>query len=260
MQPTVSAQSFGVLQKFQDFYVQIIELKRVARAQPMLAGPPDAIEVLPEGGFTEEIWRKAATILDRQSLDALHLGAIAASLNREARFVMAALADEVFVHPRWAGTDYWLSHLLETRFFHTHSAGDVFFTKATSLLQDNDPAADELAVVYLTALALGFRGKYFGDPEGDAVIQELRVRLYELIKFRNPRLLNDTGHLFPEACLSTIDQGIARRLPDPIRWVLIALGVVVAFYLISYIVWQNVSSDVRKELPPAKTEAPAGKQ
>lgn len=250
MRTIAQTPSFGVLQKFQDFYIEIIELKRLAHAPAMLpAQQPGTIEAFTEGGVAAEIWRKASANLDRQSLDALHLGPVGAAVHREARFVMAALADEVFVHPRWEGTDYWLSHLLETRFFHTHSAGDTFFSKLSALLASNDPTTDELAVIYLTALALGFRGKYFGDPDGDAVLNGFRARLYELIQFRNPRLLEENAHLFPDAYLSTIEDGVARRLPDPGRWVMIAVAVVAVWLGVSYMVWQAVSRPVREAIP-----------
>lgn len=255
MRPAGSSPSYGVLQKFQEFYLEIVELKRAARARVMLPAHSGTIEAEPEGGFPAEIWRKAAATLDRQSLDSLHLGPVAENLHREARFVMAALADEVFVHPRWEGTDYWLSHLLEARYFHTHDAGDIFFSRLTALLAANDPVTDELAVIYLTALALGFRGKYTGDTNGDAVIYGLRVRLYESIKLRNPHLLDETGRLFPEAYLSTIEEGVARRLPAPRRWLLISGAVVAGWFVVSCILWQIVSADVRSALREHRTDS-----
>jgi hypothetical protein len=41
MTPTANTPSFGVLRSFQDFYVEIIELKRQAHAPPMLPGQAD---------------------------------------------------------------------------------------------------------------------------------------------------------------------------------------------------------------------------
>jgi type VI secretion system protein ImpK len=215
----------------------------------MLPAKSGTIEALPEGGIPAEIWRKAAAILDRQSLDTLHLGPVAAEVHREARFVMAVVADEFFVHPRWEGTDYWLSHLLETRYFHTHSAGDVFFSKLSALIARNEPAADELLALYLTAMGLGFRGKYFGDPRGDAELKRLRARLYELISVRSPQLLSEGDRLFPETYHCTMDEGVARRLPDPARWVLIAVSAVLLWLVVAYFVWHALSDDLRKDLP-----------
>ena len=254
------SQYLTILEQFQAFYLEIIDLKREARTEPVL--PVGTVEVLPPGGRAEEIWRKAAAILDRQSQHMIHAGPIAAGLHREARFVMAALADEVFVHPRWEGTDYWLSHLLETRLFHTHSAGEVFFVKLSSLLSRNDPADDQLAVIYLMALALGFRGKYAGTPDGDVTLQSLRARLYDLIRTRHPDFLQETQHLFPDAYLSTVHEGVVRHLPAPGRWIGIAAGVVLFWLLVAWGVWQIVSSpvDARLDEIAAKSRPAAAAQ
>ena len=249
MRPTANSQSFDVLGNFRAFYIQIDQLKREAHSPRMLAAQPGTIEAVPEGGVAAEIWRKASAILDRQSLETMHLGPVAAEVHREARFVMAAVADEFFVHPRWEGTDYWLTHLLETRYFHTHSAGDVFFSRLSVLISRNDPATDELLALYLTALGLGFRGKYFGDPGGDAELRRLRGRLYELISVRSPQLLSEGDRLFPDTYLCTMDEGVARRLPDPARWVSIAVAAVLIWLGVSYLVWHALSDDLRKDLP-----------
>jgi type VI secretion system protein ImpK len=240
------SQYLTILEQFQAFYLEIIDLKREARSEHVL--PAGTVEVLPPGGRVEEIWRKAAAILDRQSQHMIHAGPVAAGLHREARFVMAALADEVFVHPRWEGTDYWLSHLLETRLFHTHSAGEVFFVKLSSLLSRNDPADDQLAVVYLMALALGFRGKYAGAPEGDVALEAFRVRLYQLIRARHPDFLQESQHLFPDAYLCTVYEGVVRHLPAPGRWLMIAAAVVLFWLVTAWGVWKIVSHPVEEKL------------
>jgi type VI secretion system protein ImpK len=257
----IGSQYLTILEQFQAFYLEIIDLKRSARSEILPAG---TMEMLPPGGRAEEIWRQAAAILDRQSQEMIHAGPIASGLHREARFVMAALADEVFVHPAWEGTEYWLSHLLETRLFHTHSAGEVFFIKLGSLMARNDPADDQLAVIYLMALALGFRGKYAGEPGGETTLQALRARLYDLIVSRNPRLQDDSRQLFPEAYLSTVHEGVARRLPAPKKWVLMAVGVVIFWLLVSTGVWRILSGGLSARLDnmpllvaPETAKAPA---
>jgi type VI secretion system protein ImpK len=248
-----SSQYFTILEQFQAFYLEIIELKTSARTPALL--PAGTVEMIPAGGRPEEIWRQAAAILDRQSQEMVHAGPIEAMLQREARFVMAAQADEVFVHPRWEGTEYWLSHLLETRLFHTHSAGDVFFQKLSLLMSRNDPSTDQLAVIYLMTLALGFRGKYAGTPDGEAILRGLRVRLFELIQLRNPRLLDANAHLFPDAYGSTVHEGLARRLPAPGKWLLGAGAVVLFWLLVSTGLWQVLSGDLSLELQEGLAKA-----
>lgn len=241
-----------VLEEFQRFYVEIIDLKRSAHS-PAALPEPGIVDELIEGGRPAAIWRKAAEILDGQTRQAIHASPVEARLHREARFVMAALADEVFIHPRWEGTDYWLSHLLESRYFRTHSAGEVFFDKASALLTVNDPAADQLVLVYLMALALGFRGKYAGRPDGDAAIRDLRVRLLETIWRKHPGMLNEAGHLFPHAGRSTVREGPIRKLPSPSKWVTVALAVVVFWVLFSWIPWKALSGPLYDKLPDDST-------
>lgn len=249
MLPAVQAggsQYLTILEQFQAFYLEIIDLKRSVRVPPVL--PAGTLEVLPPGGHAETVWLKAAALLDRLSQHMIHAGPVAAQVHREARFVMAALADEIFVHEDWDGARYWLTHLLETRLFHTHSAGEVFFIKISALLSRNDPADDHLAVIYLMALALGFRGKYNGDPEGDKILLHLRNRLYEVIRSRQPRFFIDAAHLFPDAYLSTVNEGVVRYLPRPGRWLAIAGGVVVFWFFVAWGVWAVVSSPVSSKL------------
>ncbi len=240
MSPAASPQYLTVLEEFQRFYVEIIALKRSAHA-PAPLPEPGVIDAPVEGGRAAGIWRKAAEVLDRQARESIHASPLEARLHSEARFVMAAMADEVFIHPRWEGTDYWLAHLLETRYFRTHSAGEVFFEKASALLSLNDPAADQLIMIYLMALALGFRGKYAGRPEGDSVLRDLRERLLETIWRRHPGMLNETKHLFPHAARSTVREGPIRKLPSPAKWLTVAFGVVVFWVLFSWLPWRALS-------------------
>jgi type VI secretion system protein ImpK len=239
---------FGVLHKFQEFYIEVMELKRAAGLRRNLVGAPGAVEKLPEEGFAAETRRKTAAILERQYLDTLHVGRIAAGLYREARFVMAAFADEVFVRLDWDGSGYWLSHLLETQYFRTQSAGEVFFANITSLLANSDPAEDELRILYLTALALGFRGKYADAPDSETIVFRLRKDLYERITLRTPHLPGEDDHLFPEAYLSTATGGVVRRMPSPLHWWGLAAGAVVMWLLFSTVIWHNLSDEIRTVL------------
>ena len=249
MLPAVQAggsQYLTILEQFQAFYLEIIDLKRSASVPRAL--PVGTVEMLPAGGHAEVVWQKAAAILDRQSQYMIHAGSVAAHVHKEARFVMAALADEIFVHEDWDGAGFWLTHLLETRLFQTHSAGETFFIRVSALLSRNDPADHQLAIIYLMALALGFRGKYAGDPEGDRALRHLRGRLYDLIRSRQPQIFVDSPRLFPDAYLSTIHEGVVRYLPRPGRWLAIAAGVVVFWFLVAWGVWKVVSSPVDARL------------
>ena len=108
----------------------------------------------------------------------------------EAQYVMAALADDVFIHLNWEGKHAWTSNLLEAALFGSHTAGEKVFEKLDRLLRDRDPADRSLAAVYLNALSLGFRGKYYGVNDHGR-LRRYRNELFAFI-FRQPAdLVND---------------------------------------------------------------------
>ena len=237
---TAGSASFGVQHKFLYFYLEIDELRRAASLRKAPDAADGAIAKLPEHSFAAEIRRKAEDVLNRQYLDMLNVGSMAAATYREALLVMAAFADEVFIHLDWEGSQYWLSHLLETQYFRTQSAGEVFFRNISVLLTDNDPARDELRILYLTALALGFRGQYAarGKSESEAVARGLREKLYARIKLPTA----------PAPNLYLANGGSVQRRGSPLRWWAIALGAVFLWLSVSTIIWDGVSSGVRSVL------------
>ncbi len=249
------------LSQFQEFYAEIIRLKQLA-----LAGAPPAsvtattaaTEADSPESFPATIWNRAFRLLDRQVQETRQAtGPIGIELQREGLWVMAALADEIFVHMDWSGKDYWLSHLLETRLFRTQSAGETFFTRLEHLLERTDPAAEETASIYLMALALGFRGKYWGADDAGA-IDAYRRKLFAFLVRRNPRLIADTKRLFPDAYRHTIQEGPVRRLPDPRRWLLIVAAVFVLWLVTSQAAWWTLTSDMIQRIEKITLTEKAG--
>jgi hypothetical protein len=154
---------------FQQFTSDLINLKQQALAPEPSESTTLDLQPESEGGpavlvsRANVIWNKVLVLLDQQTLAAMRIaGPGGLEFHREAIYVMAVLADEVFVHSEWEGREYWLNHLLEARLFQTHAAGEIFFRRLEALLRREDEAAAELAIVYLMALSLGFRGKYWG--------------------------------------------------------------------------------------------------
>ena len=115
-------------------------------------------------------------------------------LLREARSVMAAVADEVFVRLPWRGASLWIWNLLETDLFGSRSAGQQVFDRIDRLLAGANPNSRELAAVYLTALALGFEGEYAGRSSSGA-IDHYKRQLRHFVFGDQERL---TGPLVPQ--------------------------------------------------------------
>src|SRR5580658_64213 len=152
------ATGFYLLIQFREFYREVARLKRmVAYAAPVSSaeeliftsaaataiGTRGSIATLPAPGPSEAspavtgVWQQLVSLLERQSLEAGQGGAFAYEVYREAQYVMAALADEIFLHLDWEGRSRWT--LLESELFHSHAAGEVFFQRVEDLLRQRDP-------------------------------------------------------------------------------------------------------------------------
>lgn len=89
----------------------------------------------------------------------------------DAKFALAAFADEVVFHSQWPGKTQWLSNPLQYQFFQLNTAGDVFFDKLNALHGQRNRA--NVAQIYFLCLALGFQGKYrLRQQEGLAAVVE----------------------------------------------------------------------------------------
>jgi len=89
----------------------------------------------------------------------------------DAKFALAAFADEVIYHSTWPGKSQWLSNPLQLQFFQLNTAGDGFFTNLDGLYGQRQRA--HVAQIYFLCLALGFQGKYrLRQQEGLAAVVE----------------------------------------------------------------------------------------
>ncbi|MEQ9328741.1 MAG: DotU family type IV/VI secretion system protein [Rhodospirillales bacterium] len=221
-----------VLTHFHDFYAEVMRLKTMIRSGAWVFAPDHEMGV-EEGDerSANAVAARITAIIDKQAVDAERAGGdFGSGFFREAQYVMAALADEVFLTMEWDGRESWQQNLVETRLFGTHAAGQVFFDKLERLLDSRDPAHSEVGVLYLLALALGFRGKYRGQEDGGA-IDRYKRRLFTFVARREPDLYRSARRLFPLTYGHTLDQGYKRLLPSALKWWLLT-GVIVALLLV----------------------------
>src|SRR5215217_502558 len=127
-----------------------------------IRGAVDSTGQLNQTKLTRLVWQNLITLFRRNAVQIMRAAGNPTDNYFEAQYVMAAFADEVFIHLEWEGRRAWTSNLLETALFQTHVAGETFFDKLDQLLRERDPAQKSLAGVYFAALSLGFRGKYHG--------------------------------------------------------------------------------------------------
>lgn len=161
---------------------------------------------------------------------------------REVQYVMAALADEVFLNVNWEGREYWAANLLEQSLFHTHDAGTRFFTNLEELLKGRDPTRAEVAAAYLLALSLGFRGRY-QDIESQPRLENFRHQLFALLFQRNAGLAED-AQLYPQTYAHTLAGKQVQWLPVLRPWLLAMGGVVLGYLVLSHAIWAHEIDDV----------------
>lgn len=243
--------------QFREFYREVARLKRtVAFAPPVsepervafasVGGSPTSTSLayagstVAAGPAVTGVWQQLLTLLERQALEAGQGGSFAYEVYREAQYVMAALADEVFLHLEWEGKSTW--PLLEARLFQTHVAGEEIFARLDRLLQRRDPFYLDLAAVYFMALSMGFQGKYRGLDNRECM--EYRRQLFRMIYRRDPKLFTATGHLFPQAHQHTLDKMQVKRLPAQWTWLWLVGLVLVAWMGLSQYAWHSATSRI----------------
>jgi len=189
----------------------------------------------------EEQAREAGRIAGRSGADAA----------AQARYLKAALADEVLLHTDWAGRQHWQHVLLEAVLFQTSQAGQRVFADIDQLLREREPAQRSQARMLLHVLALGFQGRYRDGPSL-APVAAYRRELFQFAYQRAPGLGGRDAVLSEQPYASTLSHLGTRRLASLSRRYL-ALGLVLLILLgLSEVLWLWQSWTVREAL-----EAPA---
>lgn len=162
---------------------------------------------------------------------------------RRARYLMTALADELFLDFDWYGQNYWYDHLLELQLYDSQNSGERIFAMIDDLLQGGRVQQLDLAKLYLFALVLGFEGK-FRDADDPAPLEDYKARLYRFIEREKPGQLEEGGPLLQEAYRHTLDRGEGELLPN-FRWWLTSLGLTFVVYLVlSTLIWWYFTTDM----------------
>ena len=224
------------------------------------AGEPDP------GASPSAVWRSLVSLLERQALDAGRSGGdFAVEVYRRAQYAMAALADEVFLHLDWPGRIAWREHLIETRLFGSHRAGEELFERIEELLRDSDVVYADLGRVYLMVLGLGFQGKFRGRDDAERDLEGYRRRLFRFVFGRDPEAVRGRERLVPQAYSATLTEGAGGTLPHLKPW-LWAIAVLLALWLAgTHLLWRRAIHDLRPIVdeildagaPPASQGAPA---
>jgi type VI secretion system protein ImpK len=167
---------------------------------------------------------------------------------REVIYVMAAIADEVFLNTEWSGKQYWEENMLEQRHFGSQIAGEKFFTFVDKLVLEHEPLSTEKAEICLRALSLGFKGKYRGADDEKIGIDCYRNKLFEFIQ-KNDKAIFLIGHrLFQKEYTRTLPTVSRKLLPDASVINYLCAFFVFMFFVISSVVWILETKDITRLL------------
>ena len=236
---------------FRDFYTRLSDLGAEIEADPWrftkTAG--DAVEDRSAARVQAVTYvrNRLRQFLQQQRAElGRRLGHEGAEQLDEAQYVMAALADEIFVNLEWEGRSSWAHELLETHMFGSHVSGEQVFERAEALLaEEEDTERDrDLGFIYLSAISLGFLGKYRGAAD-DGSLQSLRRRLFTFVTRGRTTLADDIDPLFPQAVENTLVSTESLRLPPVRRWTFIVIVLLAAYLVVAHFVWMDVSSGLR---------------
>jgi len=172
----------------------------------------------------------------------------------DARYLKAALADEILLNTEWIGRDTWTSHLLEAALFRTSVAGDRVFERIEEILSQREPSKRDIARLYLFALALGFQGRYRGMGE-ETRLGGLREELFQFVYQRLPEMTARERVLTERPYASTLSHIAPRKLPTLTRWTVGFMLSLVALLAVSEILWVWQSWPVRQVLATGKLSA-----
>ena len=241
-----SASAFFFLGGCADFYEEIASIKR-AHAEGRLAAylaPDEASAPTRPIDFASRVSARLFAILRQQEHDFRRNATVQEiKAHNAALYVMAALADEIFIlELDWPGREAWLDVLLEHRLFKTRNAGSHFFSMAHDLvqIQSRDNLYVDLAAVFLLALALGFRGRYRGQ-QGHAALQEIRLQLYKLVNQKNrpgvPERAAGERYAFIQAYQHTLQGTEDARLAPVSPWLALGGYALLGYLMLSVVVW-----------------------
>lgn len=187
-------------------------------------------------------------VIELQTLEAHRVGGLAAAqAEMQARYLKAALADELLLTADWAGRQHWRQAMLESRLFRTRHAGEKVYADIDALLSQHDPAQRPVARLYLSVLSLGFQGRYRGSDAPDRIVA-YRRELFQFVYQRAPDLQGHERTLSPEAYASTLSHLPARRLPRFSRRGVVMLIVLLGLLLVSQVLWLWQSWPVRRAI------------
>lgn len=164
-------------------------------------------------------------------------GLIGEKVFTEIGYIMASLADEIFLSLQWEGKQYWQNNLIERKIFNTANSGESIFNRIDMILKDNSADAQELSLIYFYTLALGFKGAWKYLAECNIKINELKSKLYYKIYYKDSTFFKEKLNLFPEAYKSILNDSKEIKTSSFMIWQLITVGLIAIYIICIELIW-----------------------
>ena len=227
-------------QQFRAFYDEVIK----ARDRTV-----DSRELEPNA-VAQALARQLENLLELQTLESRRESTRFELENiADARYLKAALADEILLNTPWIGREYWTAHMLESTLFRTNIAGDLIFRRIEQMLSEREPSRRDIGRLYLFALALGFQGKYRGISDTER-LRSFREELFQFVYQRQADFSGRDRVVSERAYASTLSHITPLKLPTLSRWTVLFLLGVISLLAISELLWLWQSWPVRQVLQP----------
>ena len=223
--------------QFRTFAAVLLQERAAAAALPEAQGEAGAATLS----------RALCQLIEVQGLEAGRANAGGLDVQLQARFLKAALADEMMIHLDWAGRGHWRHVLLEATLLHSARAGEQVFIDIDQLLRERDPARRPVARLYLHLLALGFQGRYRGAASL-APLAGYRRELFQFAWQRAPGAGGREAVMLDQPYGSTVTAGAAVRFRRSSRG---AAALAVALFVllaVSQLMWVELATPVRSRL------------
>lgn len=174
----------------------------------------------------------------------------------EARYLKAALADELLLHSIWIGQSAQLNFLLEDRLFHTSYSGQEVFHRIDAILRDPSARATYLSSIYLFVINAGFQGQYRGEPYAENRLQEIAEQLFRRA-YRRPaqalsKAIHPTGRVEQRICHQAYENVLSGLAPIKVfrftKGTVLFISLFLALGLASQLIWLSISGPVRQAL------------
>ena len=143
---------------------------------------------LPERILSKRVNKSLQKLIDVQEMELMRKGS-RSEQNRfkDAKYLKAAVADELLLTKEWPGQKFFTDYLVETSIFGTSIAGEKIFDEIDQILESPPGREPEIEQLYLFALAIGFEGKYKGY-NSEKEISHFLNELFSHITRREPEL------------------------------------------------------------------------